>query len=262
MYTRYVDRIDADTVRLWVELFYGNESFTLTVTDNIRDAYGDTLPAPYNSITIEPFQSTATMGNFNGKVRTWHESNLVSADSQRIYLAGNKGIDVFKKEENLIPSRWAQVFDSYGVNAMFVAHFGGDYEFVDTSPPYFTYQNPFPGTTVSASSSIYITVADADTSVEPTGVTVYINELLAFSGGSGGWANGFSGSIQIGYQSLEMIFTPPAPFEDGEEVEVRVIAWDISGNIMDASYSFYIGVVVLGDGFGGSEFGTSPFGGV
>lgn len=260
MYARWVDKLNDRKVRLWVELFYNKEEFTLTVSDNIHDAYGNILPSPYNSYTISPFSSTATMSNYNGKVRTWHESYHVSADDHRIYLAGTKGIDVFTKEANLIPSRWAQIFDAYGINSMFVANFGGDYEFTDHDPPYISYRNPFPATTVSGNTVIYMIIKDIVTAVEIPSLTIYINDLLVFGGSNGGWSNNYSGNIQIEYQSLNITITPPSVFVDGEEVEVRVIAYDLFGNILDGFYSFFIGEIVLGTGFGGSAFGTSSFG--
>ena len=262
MYARYAEFDGYDTVRLWVELFYGNEEFVLTVSENVKDAEGYPILAPYNSITVAPFQSTANIGSFNGKVRTWRESSLVYADSHRIYLAGSKGVDIFFKGEDYAAYRWAQIFDAYGVNAMFVAHFGGDYEFSDSGSPYLRNRNPFPGSEALPTTTIYFQLVDEITAVEVTTLTVYINEVLAFGGSYGGWQNGFSGTILIGYQYLDVNIVPPSSFTDGEEVEVRVIAQDLLGNSLDASYSFSVGAAGLGAGFGGSEFGTTSFGGV
>ena len=95
MYARYVEKLTDNSIRLWIELFYGEELFTLTINSNIKDSYGYSIPSYWNTTTIEPFESTANIGNYNGKIRTWRESSLVSADTQRIYLAGSKGIDIF-----------------------------------------------------------------------------------------------------------------------------------------------------------------------
>jgi hypothetical protein len=202
------------------------------------------------------------MGNFNGKIRTWRESGLVSADSQRIYLAGSKGIDIFRKETSMVPRRWGQIFDAYGINSMFVAHFGGDILATDSDSPYFQYQNPFPETTVSSSTNIWFTIVDDTTTVEIPSLVVYVNNIIAFNGGYGGFSNGFSGNIVIGYQKLEVTIIPPTPFTDGETIYVRVVATDILENRLDGSYRFYIGVSVLEDGFGGDEWGISSFGGI
>ena len=262
MYARYVDVISTTEVRLWVELFYEYEEFTLTVESGIKDQYGNILPEPFNSIELAPFQSIAIMGNFNGKVRTWRESFLVSADDNRIYLAGSKGIDVFRKETSTMSRRWGQIFNVHGMNAMFVAHFGGDIPAIDTDAPFFQYQNPFPETTVPVNTNILFTLADLTTAVEIPSMIVYVNNVIAFNGGSGGFLNGYSGNIIIGYQKLDVIIIPPIPFADGETIYVRIVATDLLENRLDGSYKFYIGISVLEDGLGGDEWGKTSFGGV
>jgi len=268
-YARYVEAIDDETVptvvRLWVEQLYGTENFTLTISDDVKDSNNESLLSPYNSTTVSPLQSSASYGNYNGKVRTWRESNLIEADDERVYLAGSKGIDILHKEEGENSFRWAQIFSEYDIKSMFVAHFGTDHSFTDTTPPSFSYRDPFPGTTVSESAGAVINfkLFDSDTAVEITSIIVYINEVLAFSGSSGGWKNNFYGYIVVNeYKTIDVTIQPPTPFSQGEDVEVRVLAQDLLGNEFDASYTYTIGVTALGAGFGGSKFGVSSFGGV
>lgn len=258
MYARLAEIIDGYGVRLWVELFANQPSFTMTVADAVKDVGG--LPLSPNTFTFSPFESDATMSNYNARVRTWRESNFVQEDSQRIYLAGTKGIDVFRKQSAVIPARWAQVFDEYGVNAMFVANFPSDLIITDTVPPFLQNQNPSPGSTANPDTSIYFEVADATTAVEITSVTAYVNGLTVFSGGLGGWASGYSGKVEVGYKQLNFTLYPDSDFVVGSTVLVRVVASDLLGNLLDISYSFDIFTLVLGFGLG--SFGSMPFGSI
>ena len=258
MYARLVDVISARQVRLWVELFHSTSPFTLTFSDEIIDAYGGGLVASSNPVTIVPFYSTADLTNFNGRVRTWRQSNIVRADSQRIYLAGIRGIDVFRKQTEATPVRWGQVFDAYGINAMFVANFGGDLVISDTAPPFLTGQSPTPGGSMSAAGPISFTIQDTTTAVEITSTTVYINDALAFSGGINGWANGYYGAIAVGHKTLSFEIYSADSFPAGEG-SIRIIATDLMGNSLDETYTFSIAATL---GFGAGGFGLFGFGGV
>lgn len=257
MYARLVDVIDGYNVRLWVELFANKTSFTLTVSNNVKDSDGYSLSP--NTFSFSPFQSTATMSNYNAKIRTWRESRIIREDSQRIYLAGTKGIDVFRKQTEVVPIRWAQIYDSYGIDAMFVANFPNDLEIMDTAAPFLQNQNPSPGSFAGADTSISFSVTDATTAVEITAITVYVNGLVAFMGGLGGWASGYSGQIIVGYKQLDFILIPSSNFAPDSFVFVRVVASDLLGNILSTTYSFEI---LSGLGFGFGEFGLMPFGNI
>jgi len=259
MYCRLVDIVDSDNVRLWVELFQEQSSFTLTLSDSIRDADGYGIPASFRTATLSPFYSTATMSNYNGRVRSWHESRLVTSDSQRIYLSGTRGIDVFRRVNVSTPARWAQILDAYGINAMFVANFPNDLVITDTDPPYLTGQSPLPGGTASPSDSIAFTVADLITSVEPTSVTVYVDGIVVFAGGFGGWQSGYSGTAAVGYQQVSFVIEPPSPLVLGSTVSVRVVASDLLGNELNTMYTFSVSASLA---FGFMPFGFGGFGGV
>lgn len=258
MYARKVEIIASNKVRLWVELFYGQSIFSLTVDDGIKNIDGYSIEE--SSVSLTPFSSDATFTNFNGRVRTWHESNIVHGDSQRIYLAGIRGIDVFRKTSATGFAKWAQIFDAYGIDAMYVANYEGDLEISDSISPYLVDQSPAPSSYALANTHISFKVADATTAVEITTMRIYVNNNLVFGGSGGGWQTGWSGIIEIGYQQLLVEVWPDTNFNSGTTVTVRVMAEDILGNQMDSSYSFIIYVPV--GGFGGVPFGTSPFGGV
>jgi hypothetical protein len=257
MYARLVDVIDGYNIRLWVELLGAETSFTLTIDSDVTDSFGNSLIS--GPLTVVPFFSTADLGNYNRKVRTWRESNLISADSERIYLAGTRGIDVFRKVNETYPVRWGQIFDSYGVDAMFVANFNSDLVITDTLAPFLTGQSPAPDGTGPTTSSVAFTITDIGTAVEITSTTVYVDDILAFSGGINGWSNGYSGTITVGYRELLFNITSETPFTLFDTVNVRVVATDLLGNTLDITYSFLVTPPL---GFGFATFGTSSFGGI
>lgn len=262
MYARYVEPLSNKVVRLWVELFHTHREFTLS-TSNILDSYGNVIPSSYNSITFSPFFSSADLANMNGKVRTWRESKVVSADTERVYLAGTKGMDVFHKLISKNTIRWGQIFNNlHSVEALFVANFGGAYHFVDRDPPYLYNLSPGVGEEVSPPGTpILFSVGDVKTSVEPTSLTIYINGNLAFSGGHTGWRNGYSGYVIIVAQGLEVVIKPPYSFVIGDDVTVRVRASDLLGNTLDTSYTYYVRTPVAPKkGWGFASFGLTDFG--
>jgi len=258
MYARLVEVISFTQVRLWVELFHSVSPFVLTFSASIADAYGGILVSSSNPLSIAPFQATADLTNYNGRVRSWRESRIIRADSERIYLAGSRGIDVFRKESESNPIRWGQILDSYGIDTMFVANFGSDLVITDTVAPFLTAQDPLPGGSTTTSAPIIFTIQDLTTAVEITSATVYVNNTLAFSGGINGWLNGYSGTITVGPKNLAFEISPPASLPSGSG-SVRVLAIDLLGNALDQTYIFSV-TAALGFGFG--TFGSTGFGGL
>ncbi len=258
MYARYAEIPEitgdgyATEIILWVELFYGRDSFRLDVSD-LTDAYGCSITSTFN---FSPFESTAHMTNYNGTVRTWHASNVVQADSKRIYLAGEGGIDIFRKITSSRITRWGQIFDSYNIQSMFVSHYGTDYEFVDKTAPILFNQDPAPEGSWDNVGPITLSIIDVATAIEVTDLRIYINDLDVFRGNFNGFYNGYNGSILIGYRSLLAYLYPPVAFVDDEYVYVRVVATDLLGNTLDQIYRF----LILNGGFGSGPFGQFPFG--
>jgi len=234
MYARLVDIVSSRRVRLWVEKYEGSYPFTLNVSSDIVNSQG----APVSPAVVPaPFQSSANISSTNGQIRTWHDSQFIALDEKRVYVAGTRGIDVLDREASQTsPVRWAQIMDSYGISAMFLADIGGAYEFSDSSPPQLENQLPAPGGTVPVSGPIRFSIVDSDTSVEIQASAVYVNGALIFSGASGGFRNGFSGKIVTGHRRLDFTASPETPFSPGSNVTVRVIASDLYGNEMDSSY--------------------------
>jgi hypothetical protein len=257
MYVRLVENLGNNSYRLWTELYEGDATFGLTFSPSLVDSNGGSIYS--DPITTTPFPSTADLSNYDGKVRTWRQSNLISADSQRIYLAGTRGIDVFRKISEVNPVRWGQILDAYGISAMFVANYGNDLVITDTVPPYLTDQDPPPVGVAYTSDPILFTITDFESAVEIPSTTVYVNDILAFSGGDGGWSNGYSGTITVEFRKLVFVINPSVPFIPESVIRVRVIASDLFGNTMDGTYSF---TVTSPTGFGFAIFGTSPFGAV
>jgi len=185
MYARKVDILNDDKIRLWVENFSDYDSFILTINENIKNEYGNGFIEGGNIYEVEIFKSIASYTNYSGLIRTWRSINLIGDDSERLYLAGSKGIDVLKKNTSLNMEKWAQIFDAYGVNAMFVAHFGGDYEFVDLDNPYLYNRNPDSGDYVEPNINIYLEIVDVGTSIKLSSVIIYVNNIIVFNGNEG-----------------------------------------------------------------------------
>jgi len=259
-YARKVEVISSDTVRLWTELVYGESTYLVTVS-NVTDVYGAPISPGYETAVVSPFISDADFANTNGMVRTWRESLLVHADTYRAYLAGRRGIDVFRKISGATYNRWAQVFDINGVHAMYVANFPGPLNITDSTAPYLCNQLPAQSGFATPNTEIRFTIADDFSAVEIPAVTIYINGNIVFRGSYSGWNNDYNGVIEIDHQDLNVILYPPSDFIIGSLVVVRVVATDLFGHRMDSTYSFTI-ASPISTGFGISEFGWSPFGGV
>jgi len=258
MYARYTEvpsiSVDgyATYLILWVELFYASEDFTLTVS-NLKDSYNNDVSDTFD---FSSYRSSAHITNYNGLVRTWHNSNFIQADSQRIYLATLGGIDVFNKTSPSAINKWGQIFDSYGVDAMFVSNYGGDYRFSDSGPPVLYGLDPSSGSFWDNVGPVTIGVLDIDTAVRITSLVIYINDAYAFNGRSGGFVNNYYGNVLIGYRSLLAVIYPPSFYPDGSEITVRVMATDLLNNRLDTTYYFTIGA----GGFGVGAFGIFAFG--
>jgi hypothetical protein len=259
-YARKVEILSPYQVRLWVELFYGQDDFVLSIDPAIKNIDGYSLLPEADSYGISPFKSDATFTNYNAMVRTWHESTIVLNDSQRIYLAGVRGIDVFRKKLSTRFARWGQIFDEYGIDSMYVANFPSDLEITDEVPPRLIDQVPSPSSFAAADSRISFKVRDDITAVEITTLRVYIDGTLAFSGGYGGWQEGWNGTIEVEHHQLSVEMWADSFFDTGSIVTVRIVAQDLMGNEMDETYNFSI-LIPIG-GFGGVPFGGAPFGGV
>lgn len=255
MYARNVAIIDSQNVLLEVELFHTNTDFSLSVK-NVIDEYGNEIPQSYNLATINPLQSDANISNFNGKIRTWRSGNVIQADSERIYIAGDRGIDVFRKLNPSNPVRWGQILDEYGAQAMFLLNYPDDLIITDTSAPYLVDLNPDENTTSPSVSTIELTITDLNTAVEPTSTTIYVNNDLAFRGGYGGWLNNYSGNLVVEYKKLNFTLIPPIAFSINDVIIVRVLATDLLGNSLDKTYQFSIGTSVIIEGWGGQNWGS------
>lgn len=252
MYARKAELISNTVMRLWVELFNTNEEFSLSVSSKIVDGYGDSIPPGYNNFVFHPFISLADISNFNGRLRTWRDSHVVTADQNSIYLGGAKGIDVFNKSRG----RWAQIFNENKlVQSMFIANFGGAYDFSETVEPYLFDVYPSPSGVAPYNTVILFSVGDVALAVEPTALKVYVNDVIAFNGSYGGWQNGFSGFVDIQYKYLNVAIKPPTPYPAGEQVNVRIVAEDLLGNVLDTVY-FY----TVASGWGFLRWGRTNFG--
>ena len=238
-YVRKVELPASDQVLLWVERFQGSGPFELTLSDSIADIHGGAL-AGDKTRSVEVFQSDALFSNTDGLVRSWRVSRLVARDAQRIYLAGQRGLDVLDVRYGITrASRWSQILDSYGISAMCLA--GDGYDFSESDPPVLSDQDPAPGSIVPAPDVIRLSVVDRITSVETVSLAVYVGSRLVFSGGNGGWLNGWGGQVSVSPHRLDVeLYPPTGEFSSGEAVSVRVMATDLLGNAVDRIYQFTI----------------------
>ena len=238
-YTRKVDILDAYQVRLWVERFQGTGPFTLVVSNTVRDIHDGYLVGAGGSFEI--FQSNALFSNTDGLVRSWHDSRRATRDGQRLYLAGTRGLDVFDERFGIMrPSRWGQILDAYGITAMCLVKTGDGYEFFESDAPILCDQTPAPEATVLSPDIIQFSIVDNITSIETVSLIVYVGGTLAFSGGSGGWANNWGGQITVHPHKLEVELYPPQSFTSGTRVSLRVLASNLLGGVVDRTYAFNI----------------------
>lgn len=255
-YVYNIELLDTNIIRLWTKLLWGHPTFRLTI-NNITNAGGDPLNINYADFNIDT--STANIGSYNGQIATWRSSNFVAKDSQRVYLAGGRGIDVFYRNSLTNLTRWAQIFDGYNITALSIANFGGDLEITDTAIPYLLNQNPSPDEVLLATTNtILLSIADADSSVDLTSVIISVNDSAMFNGTSGGWADGYTSVVTVHPQQLDFIIVCPYFGMDTQNI-IRVVAADLMGNTLTTSYVFYI---LTAGGFGFEMFGLDPFGGV
>jgi hypothetical protein len=254
-YARKVSILSSNSVRVWCEKLFGYPSFYLTAS-NLRDSgllY--LVPTPF-SFSI--FTSSANLGNYNGLIRTLHDSNYIASDSERIYIAGAKGIDIIKKDGNTV-RKWAQVYSNNNIASFFIANFPNDVVFSDITPPYISLASPASGDTVLPNTNIFFILEDVTTAVEVLSVLVYIDGEKIFDGNSG-WM-GVSGNITFGYKSLTFDIWKDIDFTLGEHT-IRIVAEDLLYNRMDTSYSFTAETPFIVSGWGLSSWGDAPFGGV
>lgn len=273
-YVRYVEALPIGSavptgVRLWTEGFRGSDSFTLTVSSPpILDATGSQLASDGRTATISPFQSTAYFSNTVGRVRSWHESSIILKDSQRAYLAGIRGLDVFDIHHSIGTAiRWSQILDAYGLAAMCLSG-SQDYVFSDSAPPFLAGRSPSAGATgIAQNTHVYFSIVDEDTTVEIPQIAIYLRNTAipalkerVFSGANG-WEHPdvCGGLITVEPQILNVHLIPKQLFNEGP-VTVTVVATDLLGNLLSTSYSFTIGGLVVEVGFGTEAFGTDPFG--
>jgi hypothetical protein len=245
-FVRYVEPLPLRSlvptgVRLWVEKFIGDSLFTLTIASPpVLDTFGNTLDPIGRSATISPFQSSAVFSNTNGLIRSWHESHLITYDTQRIYLSSIRGLDVFDARSGFSTSnRWAQILDSYGISALCLTSSGDGYDFSDGISPQVFNQLPLPNSIVLSPDVISFSIVDSITSVEITSLAVYINSILVFSGITG-WENNWGGKILVHPQQLDIELYPPVVFSSGTLISVHILANDLLGNLTNIIYTFTI----------------------
>ena len=241
IYTRLVEQVSSNSIRLWFEQFEEAETIILTFSSDITDAYGGEILNNPISLFADGngvFQSAANISNTNGFIKTWRESNLIMADSERIYLAGTKGIDVFLKTSEISVDRRGYFFSSNNIKAMALVNYPNDLEISDIIPPFLSGQIPASGGTAVVSDPIIFDIEDAVSTIEVISTFVSINAVPVFSGTTG-WLNDYSGSIVVSHKKLSFNIIPATDFTSGTYI-VRIIAYDLESNSMDTSYSFTV----------------------
>lgn len=242
--------VDGSRLRLWVEKFYGHDSFVLVISSNVRDS--SEIPLVGNSISINLDISSAHFSSYNGLIKTSSDINFIASDSQRYYLASTKGIDIIKKNIG-VPTSWAYLLDGYNITSMYVANYPSDLVISGTVVPYFVNRNPDSGGIAYPDTDIYFEVAGVSAALDMATLNIYVDDVHIFDG-IGGWLGGFSGDIIFSYKSLLVTIYSPGNFIVGATVVVRGIISDLLNNEMDSSYGFSI------ESFGTGVFGLSFFG--
>jgi len=237
-YVRKVDALSQSELQLWVERMLGPGPFTLTVSSLVADSHGG-HPVGDIVLAVPVFHSDALFSNNDGLLRSWHENRLVLRDGQRVYFAGLRGIDVLDIRLGMTAAnRWAQVLDAYGVNAMCLLGSMDGYDFATGAPPALVNPDPAPDVVgVPTDTDILFSVTETIIAVETTSLAIYVGTALVFSG-IGGWAGHWGGQITVRSRALDVELFPPEPFEPDSRIQVRVIASDLLGNLLDRSYTF------------------------
>jgi len=242
-YARKVDILSSTQVRLWVENYYKNNNFDdiavfrIYLNSDITTLSGDPV-SDDAYVTVSPDVSTASFSHYNGLIRTYRDFYFTDADSERIYLSGTRGIDILQRQTATTYTKWAQIFDECGIDAMRVVNHPSVYVFNDTASPSLSNQNPAPNATgVSSAAHVFFSIIDT-TAVEIPNVNVYVNGTHVFNGQSG-WNSNWSGIIEILHKELYFEIWPRAGFSSGV-VSIRVTAEDLSGNISSNTYQFTV----------------------
>jgi hypothetical protein len=255
-YVRFAEQMGSNIMRLWVEGFHSYPSFTLSVS-GIQDSLGVDIDDSYE-INLSDFG--ASLSGYSGLIRTDSSTRVVAADSERFYIAGDKGIDICNKLNPSSAATWAQVFNTNGIKSMWVANFGNTYVFEDTVSPYFLTRSPSPGGSITPDEHISFTLSDISSTVEVSKVKVYINSELIFNGAFNGFMSGYHGTVLLDYKQMIFEIFSEVGFGTGLFM-IRVVAYDLLNNELDITYPIYIEEAeVLG--FGLDPFGLGSFGGI
>ena len=257
-YTKKVEVIALNSVRLWVEK--PTDLQTTLAVNNIKNLFSIPINPFNNSYDFYFPQSEALMAGNKNLTRTSNNSSHIMYDETRVYVGSDKGLDIFKKNSPTSLDKWAHIFLPNGIDAMHVSSFGAVYSVNDTNSPYFSSRVPAPNSSVTGG-AVSFELTDLVSAPNIETLKVYINNELMFNGVEGGFIGSWAGIIDTGYKTLAATFYPDETFDDGDEISVRVVVEDLEKNQLTETYSFNISIL-LTEGFGGSGFGQSEFGGV
>lgn len=237
-YVRKAELINSKKINLFVEKLFNSEMFTLTISTSIKDIYNNSLIN--NILDVSVVFSAANLSNYNGFVRTSRSEQSIFLDSQRLYMSGDRGIEIFRKKTDTTFEKWGQFFNNDKITAMSVVNYPDDLIITDNDPPFIYLNNPSNGQhDVLSDTSIYFVLRDLDTGINLDKVKIYVNNNEVFSGISG-WENNYYGNIEIFYKSLSFVLFPPINFEYGSTVNIKIESYDLLNNFSLNEYEFYI----------------------
>lgn len=237
-FVRKVELINSKKVNLFVEKLFDFESFILTVSASIKDIYNNSLNN--NVLNVSVAFSVADLSNYNGFVRTSRSERAIFIDSQRLYMSGDRGIEIFRKKTDITFEKWGQFFCNVPITAMTIVNYPNDLIITDGSPPFIYSSEPTNGQqNVMPDTSISFVLRDLDTGINLDKIKVYVNNIEVFSGNSG-WKNSYYGNIEIYYKSLSFVLFAPINFEYGSTVNIKIESYDLLNNFSLNEYEFYI----------------------
>lgn len=107
--------LEADRVILTVENLYNRSPFTLVVSTDLKDRYGNNLDPDYSSAQVVLEETGAALAGITGRLKTRNDVQRVHEDSNNWYIGTTGGLDIVSKREL---ENQGFVLDGYGVNAL------------------------------------------------------------------------------------------------------------------------------------------------
>lgn len=122
-YATSVDHIDTNMVRLTVENLFEFDSFTVTVSSNIKNQSGQGVDISANSYSFpistrpQPSDMYQSLSAHNGRLKSGTVVVAIDSDADKWYIQTESGVDVVDK---VSLSNQGFILDGYGYNTIHI----------------------------------------------------------------------------------------------------------------------------------------------